>query len=90
VRKIELKRFNQLLLTRELGRDIGQKLPESERLLVDCRGVKAISPSFLDELIRTTAERGIAISFENVPQRTKHQLAILERASERRRLAQAV
>lgn len=87
---VELRRFDEFLLTRELGRTVGERLPDSQHLLLDCRGVKAVSPSFLDELIRTAAERGVTLSFKNVPERTKHHLEILERASERRRLAQAV
>jgi hypothetical protein len=76
--------FDGLLLTRERGREVAEKLPSDERLCLDLRGVNAASPSFLDELIRSATRRGIELSFTNVPSRLKGQLGHLERANERR------
>jgi hypothetical protein len=76
--------FDDLLLTREPGRHVGEALPREGRLCLDLRGVGAASPSFLDELIRTATRRGIELSFTNVPSRIKDHLGILERANERR------
>jgi hypothetical protein len=76
---VRLTDFDDLLLTRERGRKVGLRLPQKAELRLDLRGVKAVSPSFLDELLRTTSRRGVAVSFTNVPARVKGNLAVLER-----------
>ncbi len=86
---IELRRFDELLLTRERGRLVGESLPDDKELILDCRGVRAISPSFLDELIRVAARRNITLTFRNLPTRARRSLNRLERA-QRDRVAQAV
>lgn len=84
MRTLRLRDFNALLLTRERGRQLGEALPVERHMVLDCRGVKAISPSFLDELIRTASERGIELSFKGVPDRLRPNLELLEQARERR------
>jgi hypothetical protein len=80
---VRLRDFDDLLLTRQRGREVGRSLPDARELCLDLRGVKAASPSFLDEVIRTTAKRGTAVAFRNVPARIKPSLAVLERVHSR-------
>lgn len=84
MRTVRLRDFDDLLLTRERGREVADKLPRASMLCLDLRGVNAASPSFLDELIRSATSLGIGLSFTNVPSRIKEQLGLLERANERR------
>lgn len=87
MRSVRLSRYDELLLTRERGREIALNLPEADHLVLDFQGVEVASPSFLDELIKVAAERGISLAATNVNRRTKENLRRLERVNADRSVA---
>lgn len=69
-----------LLLTRERGRELAMSLPRVKEIVLDFKAVEAMSPSFLDELIRGLHARGIeSIVLRNVSDRTAENLRRLKR-----------
>ena len=67
--RIELKKFGEVLISRPAGREaflamsayLIKDIREDEKIEVDFRGVKALAPSWADEVITKLAEK-----FKNV------------------------
>lgn len=85
--RIRLSEQDNLLLTRERGRAVGQRLPRDTALVLDFKGVEVASPSFLDELLRTAFQRGTQVKIVNAPAEVRQRLRVLEQVSEDRAAA---
>ena len=83
----KLTRYEAPLVTRERGREVGVDLPDHQKVVLDFRGVRVASPSFLDELIKTATKRGVSLTITNASPRIRHSLARLQRVTEERGLA---
>jgi hypothetical protein len=67
-----------LLVTRQRGREVADKLPGDRQLRLNFKGVEVASPSFLDELIKGVFAKGTrVVVFSNVSSRTKDSLELL-------------
>lgn len=70
---IELKKFGDILTSREAGREalaaflpMLKSLDDNEQIKIDFEGVSVLTPSWADEFIRTLLEKyGIRVSFIN-------------------------
>lgn len=67
-----------LMLTREAANRVVDALV-SQEVTVDCRRVEAMTPSFMDEMMRSARERHIDLRFVGVPERLRGTLSFLER-----------
>lgn len=64
-RTASVKKFGELLLTRDRARLVAKELPIADILVLAFDGVEVASPSFLDQIIRSMVERGVVeIQFE--------------------------
>lgn len=79
MRVVRVANFAKILVTRERGRGLADGLPPESDVTLDFEGVRAASPSFLDQLRRSAEERGARLTFVNVSDQTRKVLDLLER-----------
>lgn len=73
---LAMRRFGELLLTRERGKDVVRDIPDDlSELTLDFEGVDVASPSFLDEVLRGAFSAGASsVAFVNASERTNTSL----------------
>ncbi len=76
---VRLLEFGDILLTRDTGRLVVSRLPKEDKLLLDCTGVQAITPSFLDEVVRLSSVRNTKVEFINFPHRLRSTISVIMR-----------
>ena len=79
----ELSNYGVTFATRQRARDVLRDLKRMETAEIDFRGVRAASPSFIDELLGGIAERSDKAILANVPEDVE---PLVQKIVERRRL----
>lgn len=80
---VTMNKDQPLLVTRGRGREVAAALPLGRNLTLDFRNVDVVSPSFLDELLKSMGARGVEnVTLANLKARTHLQLLLsLDRPS---------